>query len=243
MNKKLFFVVFGMMLSACGLSAQERTTVLPVLRDTTARKQMPVGELRTEVVPVKDVANLRRGVAQPVAPQQCDTLHLPVLNTYNAQPMYYPSYTWGNFSDWSLHPGLNASFGASVMVGMGRHSYSGAGFAQNVSLMYAVPLNNRFSLAIGGYYSHLNWNGRDFNDGGISGVLGYHINDRFDAYVYGQKTLINPRIPRPLMGLGNTGDRIGASLQYKITPSATIGISVETYSDNRPDYFPHNINR
>jgi hypothetical protein len=212
-----------------GVRAQQEGGVRRVVNDSTSVKDVvPPAGLQSEVSGAYPLAAVSKPDFVSKVRPQADSLHLPVLNTYTGQPMmYYPMYALGGFNDWALHPGLNASFGASVMVGFGRHAYHGAGFAQNLSMMYAAPLGKGFSLAVGGYYSHLNWNGCDINDAGLSAVLGYHVNDRLDAYLYGQKTLLNPRLPRQLLYMNDIGDKIGASLQYHISPSATIGISVE----------------
>jgi len=155
-------------------------------------------------------------------------LYLPALNSYTASPMIMSLGYWGGYDLWNLHPGLNASFGMSVTVGLGKHSYPGAGFAQNLSVMYATQISNKFSLAVGGYYNHLNWNNTEFNDVGISAVLGYHIDEKWDAFVYAQKSFINPKLPMPMRYMGDIGDRIGTMVSYKITPSTTISVSVET---------------
>jgi hypothetical protein len=155
-------------------------------------------------------------------------LNLPELNSYTASPMIMPTGYWGGYDIWNLHPGLNASFGMSVTVGLGKHSYPGAGFAQNLSIMYATQISEKFSLAIGGYYNHLNWNNAGFNDTGISAVLGYHIDEKWDAFVYAQKSLMNPKIPLPMRYMNDIGDRIGTMVSYKITPSTTISVSIET---------------
>lgn len=154
-------------------------------------------------------------------------LNLPSLNSYTASPMMMPVGYWGGYDTWDLHPGLNVSFGMSLTVGLGKHSYPGAGFAQNLSIMYATQISKKFSLAVGGYYNHLNWNNAGFNDTGISAVLGYHIDEKWDAYVYAQKSLINPKIPYPMRYMNDIGDRIGTMVSYKITPSTTISVSIE----------------
>lgn len=156
------------------------------------------------------------------------SLSLPSFNTYTVSPLLMPDDYWGGYNLWNLHPGLNVSMGMSVSVGLGKSSYSGVGFAQNLALMYALQLSKRFSLAVGGYFNRLNWNGFSCNDAGFSAVLGYHIDNRWDAFVYGQKSLFTPRMPRQLRYMGNISDKIGAMVSYKLSPSATICVSVET---------------
>ena len=110
------------------------------------------------------------------------TLHLPPLN--NLGQMHYinrwpMSYGLMGYHDWDLHRGLNVNLGASVFTGFGKYAPSGAGFSQNVSGMYALPFNDKLSLAIGGYFLNADWGGRNLRDAGLSAVLGYKFNDGF----------------------------------------------------------------
>ena len=158
------------------------------------------------------------------------TLHLPTLNFLgqmhyiNRWPM---SYTFAGYQDWDLHQGLNVSLGASVFAGFGKHAPSGAGFAQNMSGMYALPFNDKLSLAVGGYMFNANWGGSNLRDAGLSAVLGYKFNERWEGYVYGQKSLMRPKIAWPYYDMMEMGDRIGAALKYNVSPSCWIQLSVE----------------
>lgn len=134
------------------------------------------------------------------------------------------------YHDWDLHSGLNVSLGASVFTGFGKHAPSGAGFAQNVSGMYAVPFNDKLSLAFGGYFLNANWGGMNLRDAGLSAVLGYRFNERWEGYVYGQKSLIRPKTAWPYCwGMNELGDRIGAAIKYNFSPSFSIQVSVEEH--------------
>lgn len=159
---------------------------------------------------------------------------LPAITPSLGYALDYPCGMYNGLGDWNLHKGLNASLGMSVTVGLGGDSYSGAGFSQTLALMYATDITNRLSIAVGGYFNHLDWNGARFNDVGLNAILGYHIDERWDAYVYAQKSLSNPNMPRYLRYVDNhIGDRIGAMVSYKLSPSATISVSVEAVNDRR----------
>ncbi len=194
-------------------------------------------------------------VAQPMEPQvelmdqPTDSLRLPTLNRYGQMPTIgmYPLY-WGGVYDRNLHEGLNVNLGASVFASFGRHSYRGAGFQQNVSLMYATPLSNKLSLAVGGYMNNLNWHHNNWRDAGLSAVLGYRFDEHWEAYLYGQKSLTSNRrfMPLPLYDMSNLGDRIGAAVKYNFSPSFSIQVSVErgespwSYGErDRFDWQPH----
>lgn len=165
-------------------------------------------------------------VAEPMAvqPNITDTLALPTLTERGTISRYSLWGPFGTWNDWSLHPGLNASMSLSATVGLGDNS--GSGFAQNVALMYATELAPRLSLAVGGYYSHFNWGAAQFNDAGLTAVLGYRFNEHWEAYLFGQKSIMTPKMPAPLYYMGDFGDKIGAEVRYNVNKSFSIGVSV-----------------
>ena len=170
------------------------------------------------------------------------TLHLPSLN--NLGQMHYinrwpMSYSLTGYQNWDLHQGLNMSLGASVFAGFGKYAPSGAGFAQNVSGMYALPFNDKLSLAFGGYFLNADWGGRNLRDAGLNAVLGYKFNDHWEAYLFGQKSLMRPKVPWPNYDPMEFGDRLGAALKYNFNPSFSIQLSVEGRKQSYafPPYF------
>ena len=168
-----------------------------------------------------------------------DTLHLPRVTTHgHVMPIGHYPYLWDGMWSWDLHEGLNATLGMSVMAQFGKHARSGAGFGQNVALMYAVPLNKHLSLAVGGYLNRMSWSHDSFYDAGITAMIGYRFNEHWEAYVYGQKSISSsPFIPYPLYGMQTVGDRLGAAVRYNINPSTSIEVSVETDRMPRQDSF------
>lgn len=184
-------------------------------------------------------------VAQPVEPQmvlqgqRADSLHLPLLNHYGQMPSLgmYP-ILWGGLSNWQLHEGLNVNLGASVFTSFGRHSYSGAGFQQDIALMYATPLSSKASLAVGGYMNNMTWRHNSWRDAGLTAVLGYRFDEHWEGYLYGQKSLLTNRrfMPYPLYDMSNIGDRIGAAVRYNFSPSFSIQVNVE--SREYPSFAP-----
>lgn len=158
------------------------------------------------------------------------TLHLPELN--NLGQMYAISrWPAGNaltgYQNWDLHKGMNLSLGASVFSGFGKYAPSGAGFAQNASGMYAWPVNDKLSFAAGVYLLNATWGGFNLRDAGVSGVLSYRLNERWEGYLYGQKSLIRPRVPLYFYDAQELGSRIGAAIKYNFSPSFYIQVSVE----------------
>ena len=224
MKRYLLYCIF-MSVSALGLAQEHVTSIGTEEQEgtktpATALSPMPLSPLHTL--------------------QADDSLHLPVLNEYGQIPpryYYYYPYAFNRWNSWELHKGLNVSLGASVFAQFGKHAYHGAGFSQNISAMYALPVTNRLSLAIGGYFNHISWMHRSFKDAGISAILGYQFNERWSAYIYGQKSLVkNDYMPRPLYHMHALGDRIGAAVRYNFTPSFYMEVSVETQKMPTTEY-------
>ena len=101
----------------------------------------------------------------------------------------YPT-PWGIWSP--LHEGLNVSLGMSVFAQLGKKAlYKGAGFQQGVSMMYVEPVTSRLSVALGGYMNNVTWAHNTLRDAGISAIMGYQFDEHWEAYLYGQKSLVN----------------------------------------------------
>lgn len=174
-----------------------------------------------------------------------DSLHLLPLNTYgHVHPFSLSPYWFGRWDNWQLHCGLNVSLGASVSAQFGKHARSGVGFGQSISAMYAMPLSERASLAVGGYFNNLSWGRDNFREAGLSAVFGYQFDEHWEAYIYAQKSLTNNhQAPLPLYssmyslgGLHNGwGDRIGAAVRYNFNPSFSIEVSLEKQWLPNPD--------
>lgn len=159
--------------------------------------------------------------------QDADTLNLPTLNMKGQVPlMTYPYDGWWGFNNWTLHKGLNVNLGASVFAAFGKGAPKGAGFAQDLSMMYALPLTKRLTLAIGGWVSNAYWAHDRFTDAGVSAVLGYKFDEHWEAYVYGRKSLVNKPIPYRFCTMDDLGDRIGAAVKYNFSPSFSVHVSV-----------------
>lgn len=164
-----------------------------------------------------------------------DSLALPPLN-YLGQvqpPLYrwygmYPMYGGMGWDNWELHKGLNVSMGASVFAQFGKHARHGAGFNQNIAAMYAMPLSKNLSLAVGGYFNNTYWGHDTYRDAGLSAVLGYRFNEHWEAYLYGQKSIVSSNyIPYSLYDMNALGDRIGAAVKYNVNKNFSITLSVD----------------
>ncbi len=177
-----------------------------------------------------------RGIRRRMLEREpADTLHLPEIdNNGQVRPLGIYPMTWGGCGNWDLHPGLNMSIGASVFAQFGRGAHGGAGFGQNISLMYALPVNDRLSVAVGGYLNNVYWAHNSYRDAGLTAVVGYKFNDRWEAYIYGQKSITNNYgigpygiAPYTLYDMRAIGDRIGAAVKYNVNSSMSIQVSFE----------------
>lgn len=229
-----FFTLFILWVSVLSASAQEQKD-----------RPQTVGRLADEAVTAQhDTIGVVGGMLTDgyIMPQRMadggayaapDTLHLPPLGMHGEvlpmvmRPLYYGG--WGLWNTWGLHEGLNVSLGASVFAQFGKNARGGAGFAQNISAMYAVPLSKRASLAVGGYFDNVMWGHGTYRDAGLSAVLGYKLNERWELYLYGQKSLAqrNAFVPLAVYDMGNIGDRIGTAVKYNVSPNVSVQVSVE----------------
>ena len=163
------------------------------------------------------------------------TLSLPPL-TSRGTITHYPylgSIFYGHYNDWSLHRGLNASISASAIIGLGRHS--GSGFANSLSLMYADNITPKLSYALGGYYSFLDYGGHQLKDAGFTAMLNYRFDEHWEAAVFVQKSIMQPKLPPQLYWMNDVGDKIGASLRYNFNPAFSVSVSV--WEERRPSFF------
>ena len=161
---------------------------------------------------------------QPVL-EPDSTFSLPPL-TYRGTIAHYPSlsHLYSPFGEWALHPGLNASLSASAIIGLGRHAASG--FANSAAFMYANNLAPRLSFALGGYSSFLDYGNHQMKDTGLTAVLNYRLNTHWDAAVFVQKSMMQPRVTPEMWWMDDIGDKIGASVRYSPSPSFSLQLSV-----------------
>ncbi len=124
--------------------------------------------------------------------QHQDSLMLPPLNAQGQvdTTCRYP-LAFGGWNSWGLHRGLNVQIVRSPFTEFGKGAHSGAGFQQNIALMYAMPINDKLSVAVGGYLNNVNYAGGNWHDAGLSAVMGYRFNEHLEAYIWGQKSITN----------------------------------------------------
>ena len=137
--------------------------------------------------------------------------------TLQAQEGLYP------LSSWYMHPGLNATLSASVIVS----PRSGSGFSNSLSIAYADSIMSRLTYAVGGYVRHMSWQGRSFSDAGLTAMLNYRFDEHWEATLFAQKSIVEPRTPMmPFWMREEVADKIGAEVRYHFSPSFSLGVSM-----------------
>ncbi len=166
------------------------------------------------------------GVDVRPAPADSVGLPLPAGYGYTGTMWHYP-LSWNEWCGWGLHKGLNVSLDASVFAEIGKHAHHGAGFAQSISAMYATPLTDRLSLAVGGYMSNVYWAHSNYREAGLTAMLNYRFDEHWEAFLYGKKSLVDDRhVPRPLYDMHALGDVVGGGVRYNFSPSFSMEVSV-----------------
>lgn len=146
----MVLILAYVVLAGLAADAQDVRTVVRDVHNDGSEPQTEVhgmGELPTVAVcpdeSVLDVRSVHNEMRE-------DSLHIPTLNRFGQVPIgIYPT-GWMGWNNWELHEGLNVNIGASVFGAFGKNAPKGAGFGQSVSAMYAIPINSRLSLAVGG---------------------------------------------------------------------------------------------
>ena len=123
--------------------------------------------------------------------------NLPVITesgqTVTPNSFYYPEWGYG-LGLWRLHKGLNINLSASAFANLGHGYNHGAGFSQDVSLMYVTNLSKKATLAVGGYVNHLTYQGNNYFVGGVNAVLGYQFDEHWSAYAFVQKAFTSNNV-------------------------------------------------
>ena len=107
-------------------------------------------------------------------------------------PAIANNWGYGDYG-WGLHKGLNFSVDLSAFATFGKHAPHRGGFTQTINATYLTPItkDNKLWMALGGYVNNINYGGDNLHDGGVYGILGYRINEHWEAYVYGQLSIAN----------------------------------------------------
>ena len=150
---------------------------------------------------------------------------------YGISPFSY------NYASWELHKGFNASLGMHVTFSPSKYAPSGVGFGQDAAFMYALPINNRFSVAAGLYATNMNWGFINYRNIGISGVAAFKLNDKITLYGYGNKSLMPKRSALYYPVPNFSPDKLGGMINFKLGESSSISFGIESIKGYGPYYW------
>lgn len=227
----LICTIIGLWGCAAVVKAQESFD-----RDTLVRNRTVCPtEVLSPILPKTAVPHGVRGVNSS-SDLPSDTLQTGALLTfpplYNGRETiaYFPDF-YSGYGLWDLHEGFNASLNMSVFASFGKNRFPGVGFGTGVSAMYAHALTDRLTLAVGGSYDRISWNGFNENRFGINLLAGFQLTDRISLYAYGSKVFIPKqgngfRLP-PMIWMNNYTERFGAMVHFKVSDAVSVSVSVE----------------
>lgn len=195
----------------------------------------------TENISVKDsVVNADNIINSEFPKDSLDTkLFSPITPVGMSTPfgMYGITPFSYNYANWELHKGFNASLGMHVTFSPSKYAPSGVGFGQDAAFMYAVPINNRLSVAGGLYATNMDWGFINYKNVGIAGVAAFKLNDKITLYGYGNKSLMPQRSPLYYPLPNFSPDKLGGMINFKIGESSSISFGVEGIKGYGPYYW------
>ena len=190
-------------------------------------KQDSAYNIKQELTPVSNTDSLSTPLVAPIMQAGM----YPSFSMYGISPFSY------SYANWELHKGFNASLGMHVTFSPSKYAPSGVGFGQDAAFMYAVPVNNRFSVAAGLYATNMDWGFINYKNVGIAGVAAFKLNDRITLYGYGNKSLMPQRSPLYYPLPNFSPDKLGGMINFKIGESSSISFGVEGIKGYGPYYW------
>lgn len=195
--------------------------------ESTSIKQDSAYNIKQELMPVSNKDSLSTPLVAPIMQAGM----YPSFSMYGISPFSY------SYANWELHKGFNASLGMHVTFSPSKYAPSGVGFGQDAAFMYAVPVNNRFSVAAGLYATNMDWGFINYKNVGIAGVAAFKLNDRITLYGYGNKSLMPQRSPLYYPLPNFSPDKLGGMINFKIGESSSISFGVEGIKGYGPYYW------
>lgn len=195
--------------------------------ESISLKQDSAYNIKQELMPVSNTDSLSTPLVAPIMQAGM----YPSFSMYGISPFSY------SYANWELHKGFNASLGMHVTFSPSKYAPSRVGFGQDAAFMYAVPVNNRFSVAAGLYATNMDWGFINYKNVGIAGVAAFKLNDRITLYGYGNKSLMPQRSPLYYPLPNFSPDKLGGMINFKIGESSSISFGVEGIKGYGPYYW------
>ena len=167
-----------------------------------------------------------------------DSILSPLPLSFWEKPTLFTAWSpFGPVGSWNIHEGLNAQIGAGVTIGWGKNNpFRGGSFFTDVSLLYAKPLSDRWTMAVGTTFSRF----RFFDDtmllGSVYGMANYQFNERLSGTIYGSYTspFGSSSSFSKYSALSERCAEVGAELNYRFNNDIMLGIGfsvVEVLTD------------
>ena len=171
------------------------------------------------------------------------SLKSDTLFTLRQEPMgrptllsYVSPWRFVGYGTWNVHEGLNANLDLGVVAAASKNSPMRAGsFYTDLSLLYAKPLSERWTAALGTTLSRFSLWHQQQNIVSFEGLVNYMFNEHFSASVFATYNLGDYQA-MPLrygwMGMGPMNDylpaksTVGLQFNYKVNPSLSFHVSV-----------------
>ena len=206
------------------------STIAQTTDEKTGTKQNTGDTQHTEATPQVEAA--------PISTSDATTAPIDTIMTLKTtRPFLMYGYTptpYSGYANWDLHEGFNANIGMNISVSFGKNRLHGVGFGQDAAFLYAVPLNNRLSVAGGVYATNMDWGNYNYRNVGFTGIAAFKATDRITIYGYGNKSFM-PRRIAPAYPLPNfTPDKFGGMVNFKVGESASFSIGVEAIKNDHP---------
>ena len=127
---------------------------------------------------------------------------------------------------------MNVNVGFRAMAQFGKNALHGVGIGESAAMMYAGTFKNapRLSYGAGLYMDNVNWGSSTSRSVGLTAMLGYKISERWNAFLYGQKNIVNSNTftqPYYLRANELAKDAVGAAIRYNVAPGSYIQMNIE----------------
>ena len=184
----------------------------------------------------------RNGLHGEVKDSLCvaDSSVVVFLPMVEKHPMLFTSWSPLSFGGtfWDIHEGLNAQVDAGVTVGWGKHNpFRGGSFFTDVSLLYAKPLTDCWTVAVGGTLSRFRFFDNYVTTASVQALANYQFNEHLSGTVYGMyhHPLNSDKGFRPSPLFYQHCATVGAELNYRFNNNVTLGIGFhETFYGDPP---------